>query len=1078
MRAIPLRPLSLSSVVRLVESLPTSLAQVEDAFERIPWPMARRGEARCESVEDELAWLLRGLEENRRRVTLARHWGWDGQGGVAYKDSGAVARLSLPAMRQAARAVALDLRLEPPATPWIDRATRLIEELVPCGAERAEGALQEAGLVRRPFRIEGLLSAALLLGRSVAELDTALPRRLVPPGAVGWLTRAQKILRRRVGESGLCPVGVLLAPRWPAVDLDVARDLLGMVEGVRFLTDDAVTLTTVEGPGTFVGYVRRVLTVARSLSLEALHSALVGRGARRSGPDPRPNADQLAAVCQEIGGVAVKGRTVSVGPGFVDADLSPLDRQVVEVVRAAGGRVMPAELSERLQALGLSGMSASWCCRHPLLVATSLGLALVGTEGGRPVDPLVAPRAGRKLAPAELIAAAQELNARDAKDSLASESSSTAESARGGQSNRSLGLRLQQWRQERGVSIADVARALGTTLDVVRSWEAGATGPLGSLRTRTFALLSRSGLPTRAAWGTKGSWLATVLLAVEDARRETLVAALSSPAPAALGLAPPATPCAAVEDELAWILTVAPSERAVVALSRHWGWDGRGGTTGTAGGQEAGISHERVRQLARATLVNVNRSPLPTPFLERAWELVRGCVPCTAQEVEEALEREGLTRGRFRVEGLLVAALVLGRSVPAVLFGDEGARLLLDPAWDPRWPAAIRAAVAQLERRHGFATVDGVQRLLREGRGAVPERVLRLFAQELVGVRWLGPEAPDGLVVYPAMQGCKRWQRAWKALTMLGQIDVDDLHRSMVQCVRPIDSPVSSDVLLALARRWPGVVVEGRVLKAGASFQPMALEATDRVLLEVLGSRTAVPRAELASAFQRAGLATETLTWATNGHALVVWTGDGYSLRGRAPGRDAPRKHGPSGWVGVSLAELQAWVAQQGASLKAIARHLRVRPATLRQWLAGRAAPRRVTCQRVRAVINGVSIPPGSPRRAPWQLVSREELEAYRVREGLSKTGLARRIGVSDNKVWEWSKEGRSPSLETQHKIRALLDGPLSTSRSASEIADVPGSPSEQEKILDLLLASMATGRRVMPSELPALIRGMKEALG
>jgi transcriptional regulator with XRE-family HTH domain len=69
----------------------------------------------------------------------------------------------------------------------------------------------------------------------------------------------------------------------------------------------------------------------------------------------------------------------------------------------------------------------------------------------------------------------------------------------------------------------------------------------------------------------------------------------------------------------------------------------------------------------------------------------------------------------------------------------------------------------------------------------------------------------------------------------------------------------------------------------------------------------------------------------------------------------------------------------------------------------------------------GSSAPDGRARS--WTVVTFEELEAWRQRQGLPKKRVADRLGVTNSTYHNWARGIAVATPATQHKIHALING-------------------------------------------------------
>src|SRR6266852_4446510 len=98
--------------------------------------------------------------------------------------------------------------------------------------------------------------------------------------------------------------------------------------------------------------------------------------------------------------------------------------------------------------------------------------------------------------------------------------------------------------------------------------------------------------------------------------------------------------------------------------ARYYGFDGRGGATLQAVGNEIGVTRERIRQIVAAASQGLSTGRSASPALDRTIAFVADHMPAAAGEIEAELRSQRLTSSLFRLEGVIEAAELLGRRMP------------------------------------------------------------------------------------------------------------------------------------------------------------------------------------------------------------------------------------------------------------------------------------------------------------------------------------------------------------------------------------------------------------------------------
>lgn len=133
----------------------------------------------------------------------------------------------------------------------------------------------------------------------------------------------------------------------------------------------------------------------------------------------------------------------------------------------------------------------------------------------------------------------------------------------------------------------------------------------------------------------------------------------------------------------------------------------------------------------------------------------------------------------------------------------------------------------------------------------------------------------------------------------------------------------------------------------------------------------------------------------------------------------------------------------------------------------------------------GSSAPDGRSRS--WTVVTFDELEAWRQRQGLPKKRVADRLGVTNSTYHNWARGIAVATPATQHKIHALINGgevagvsraSLRPSNGGAERVDNDGTAllSSTAQIVNAYLQSRPA-TKLTPEGLCQLIRDVTKAL-
>ena len=256
--------------------------------------------------------------------------------------------------------------------------------------------------------------------------------------------------------------------------------------------------------------------------------------------------------------------------------------------------------------------------------------------------------------------------------------------------------------------------------------------------------------------------------------------------------------------------------RNVRIAARYYGFDGRGGGSLQAVGNEIGLTRERVRQIVTAASEWLSTGRPVSPTLDRTIAFVADHMPAVARKIEAELRSQRLTSGLFRLEGVIKAAELLGRRLPFSITEVKGERLV--HARDiPSVDTIVRVA-RRITSRLGIATISNVVAEVRKVESGVCDRKLVVSALAcLGGFHWLDQSAdwfwlsdnPNNRVL----------NRIRKILSVANPINISELQAGIGRDYRMKGFSPPEKVLLEFCRQVPGLRVNDAMVKAGAGDQ-------------------------------------------------------------------------------------------------------------------------------------------------------------------------------------------------------------------------------------------------------------------
>jgi hypothetical protein len=274
-------------------------------------------------------------------------------------------------------------------------------------------------------------------------------------------------------------------------------------------------------------------------------------------------------------------------------------------------------------------------------------------------------------------------------------------------------------------------------------------------------------------------------------------------------------------------------ERNAGIVMEYLGLDGSGGATLKAIGDKYGLTRERVRQICNRTTRGLKPLSSVPPLLQRTLDFVSQRLPAEAGKLETQLQREGLTRGPFRLEGLASAVKLLDSTPPFEIEEIDGRRMVVHPERVRMGRRTIFLARKAVER-FGVSTVADVAARVTQAMSAVAP------AEFVIGVlegrqefEWLDREA--GWFWIRSLAKNRVLNRIRKILSVTEVIDVGELRSGIARHHAMDGYAPPRRVLLELCRRLPYCQVEGSFVRArpGLDWQAV-LRGTELTMAKIL----------------------------------------------------------------------------------------------------------------------------------------------------------------------------------------------------------------------------------------------------
>jgi hypothetical protein len=300
--------------------------------------------------------LLDVLGGGRDAEIAARYYGFDGLGAKSLRVVGREVGLTYERVRQIASAAAKRIGSGRPFAPALDRTLDFVTAQTPAVAAEIETKLRSEGLTSGPFRIEGILKAAELLGReppfSVVDLRG---QRVVLARHSRSLGSIVRIARRTTSRWGVANISEIAAEgrAEQAGGKSAVAGLLACGPGFRWLDQAAGWFWFSDIPkNPILNRIRKILSVANPIGVSELRTG-IARDQRMQGFSPPRGA--LLELCRQASGLNVAETTIHASPE-IDPNhvLGRTERQIVRILSEHGGVMARSEFEAICLGVGVN----------------------------------------------------------------------------------------------------------------------------------------------------------------------------------------------------------------------------------------------------------------------------------------------------------------------------------------------------------------------------------------------------------------------------------------------------------------------------------------------------------------------------------------------------------------------------------------------------------------------------------------------------------------------------------------------------------------------------------------------------
>jgi len=271
-------------------------------------------------------------------------------------------------------------------------------------------------------------------------------------------------------------------------------------------------------------------------------------------------------------------------------------------------------------------------------------------------------------------------------------------------------------------------------------------------------------------------------------------------------------------------------KNALIA-ARYYGFDGRGGDSLQAVGNDIGVTRERVRQIAAAASESLSTGRV-SPALERTIAFVADRMPAAAEEIEAELRSHGLTSGVFRLEGVVKAAELLGKRLPFSITEVKGERLVHPPGTPS--VGTIVGVARRVVSRWGMATISNVvAQVWKVGSGVLDRKLVISALACLGGFHWL-EQSEDWFWLSDGRRN-PLLNRMRRILSVANPVGISELRTGIARDPRMKRLSPPMRVFLEFCRQAPGLRLNDESVRAEPRLNPDdVLTQTEKDIVHIL----------------------------------------------------------------------------------------------------------------------------------------------------------------------------------------------------------------------------------------------------
>lgn len=288
-----------------------------------------------------------------------------------------------------------------------------------------------------------------------------------------------------------------------------------------------------------------------------------------------------------------------------------------------------------------------------------------------------------------------------------------------------------------------------------------------------------------------------------------------------------------LERELLQIAQAIVKRRDALISARYFGWDGNGGCSLKILAEEFGISKERIRQICTRFITRLKGKTIYAPALDKALKAIAAVVPCSADDLELMLVKEGITEKQFRIEGIIQAAETLGRELSFTVTKVKNTRLVIPLRFEKIVDVTLDV-LHKLAVHWGVVSVtEAATRVIEKAEKSVDPQLVINIIHALGCIDWLDSERQWFWI--PSVRQSPLIRNLRKILSVANQIKVSELRSGLARHYRVQGFAPPQNILLALCEKLPWCKTQQDLVAASESIDKgRALSKGEQIMVSIL----------------------------------------------------------------------------------------------------------------------------------------------------------------------------------------------------------------------------------------------------